>query len=114
MTIRIYASGNGSLSFVHESGGKALPDKVTMQQARQAMIDYRNPYEGFRLIESNDEPLLVPEVKREGSSLLYNGGEYIQREGHFFACCKESQAYHAIKNMNIIAALRYFINSEEA
>lgn len=114
MKIRIYASGNGSLTFVWESGGNALPDKVTMQQARQAMIDYRNPYEGFTLIESHGQPLLIPEVKREGNALLYNGGEYIEKEGHFFAWYKEAQAYHRIKNINIIAALRYFLNSEAA
>lgn len=110
MTIRIYASGSGALSFVRvdSKGIACMPWQITLPEARQAMIEARNPYEHFKLIElCEGEPLLIPDVweNKETGIVDYETLKFHKISGHWFTLT--SGEWHRVYNVSILAALKF-------
>lgn len=111
--VRIYASGSGALSFVRVDSKNIAcePHNITMQEARQSLIDKGNPYEEFELIEHPYEgPLLIPIVTRnkETDILSYDRNLFKKISGNWYVAEPSGAAWHLLQNISMLAALRFY------
>lgn len=112
-----YSSGDGSISFVMcDNKGLALSHKITGADATRYMIETGKHFEGYRLTERHGEALLIPDISRLNACMyLFDGREYMQRNGAFYVYCEHEKVkeWVQVKHISTLSALRFFIENEE-
>jgi len=112
--LNIYASGDGSLSFVWDQQGKACGKMVSMYYAEQAIKRKPGVYDDFRLVDMHG-PRLIPDVKRIADNILqFSGKAYIQKGGEFYIHIEADNGLHLVKNISAISALKFFLEHEKS